>query len=869
MTNYFKTTGKKSKQAPLASPSRLQGNQKKAKQVNLSVSLPDTILPPAAKKDNGTDNAAAAVMQEEWKETESKATRSNVKQQKKATEQVKSLLTESDSESEAEDSESLIIIPDRKPHFLLDSQSVSFRFSFTLEIDTSLDPIKFLKESVSKVNQAIKRITTEGQLSGYHGKAVLLPWEDLAVHSNRAWTRVKRSIEHTKLLPFFRQFVYGYGSPKGRKQDTQTTRKYVRINVAWIHPEPFSQDTKDSLFRYLSHKRIFEPDSFSLSPAPTMAINPTIAVQFRNSVVSNNSNWNDKGHEDCLQELNTMIQSFVSPKATVGLKKVTFSTGQNYMRGDPSMLSLECEKTEEPIITREILQAFRTVNRKSQIRDKCSIQWQAIPYYKGSDIQSNQKYQSQYVELKAKEAIYQSGIMMKYIDNIHSLDTKATPHFYLSKEMLKQLEEDIWEHNETPIRALDYDKLWDEIQSELVAEQLKGKETPTQKEIDTTMKKIPFHKILDTMASKGYPTLAPYDVQSFPTPNPSTRTLREFLMTMRSRRIDDAEQAPFVFEPINKTDDERVLFTFSKTTMEEATMVLDCLPLVIQHEMHLDPSCFLSLNFLKMCQGNYYNPLSRTGVTAVAACLSDEVEIKANPKHRIPKAIHKATAKEIEYLFKRKENRMFTFQDDSDLASIAHSIASYKLPETKTSKSTEQITNLQLLLQTHHLQEGKEDTVSAISDTSAITFDSKTSKNKYEIKRRADLIVTKKVDESVYQLKIKQGINLLQSGTLTPTLAHTLELPYEDIIKRHQELLDNSNTAQDGFGSNKEVIMETVDNKKSSDSDSDQFLDTEDDPLVSHLPESDLSDEDSEATPLRGSPNKTMAPDGHNVGTTS
>lgn len=110
------------------------------------------------------------------------------------------------------------------------------------------------------------------------------------------------------------------------------------------------------------------------------------------------------------------------------------------------------------------------------------------------------------------------------------------------------------------------------------------------------------------MAKKGYETLAPADDESFPAPSPSSRTLREFLMSMKSRRVEDAAAAPYVFESINKTDDGRVLFTFLEVTiMEEATTILDCLPLVIQHEMHLDPPCFLTDSFIKNCRGNYYS----------------------------------------------------------------------------------------------------------------------------------------------------------------------------------------------------------------------------------------------------------------------
>jgi hypothetical protein len=146
-----------------------------------------------------------------------------------------------------------------------------------------------------------------------------------------------------------------------------------------------------------------------------------------------------------------MIRSFLPPATVAGLKKVTFATGHNFMKGDPSMLSVECDKAEEQAVTRDLLQAFRSVNWKSQIRDKSSVPWIAIPYFKGVDIQSNTKYQPQYVEIKAKESVYQSEILMKYLDNILELDTVASPHFHVTKEVLKQMEQEIWDHNETPV----------------------------------------------------------------------------------------------------------------------------------------------------------------------------------------------------------------------------------------------------------------------------------------------------------------------------------------------------------------------------------------------------------------------------------
>lgn len=258
------------------------------------------------------------------------------------------------------------------------------------------------------------------------------------------------------------------------------------------------------------------------------------------------------------------------------------------------------------MVTREMLQIFRSVNRKTQVRDKKTVPWIAVPYFKGGDIQANKKYQPQYANIKAKESVYQAGIMMKYIDGIKSLDTMATEHSHVSREILKQLELVIWNHNETPVRALIYDKLYSETKTELVKVLLPDNKAISATKMKDIRSKVTCHQVLDAMAKKGYDTWAPSDEESFPVPSPSGRALREYLMSMKSRHVEDAESAPYVFESINNIDDGRVLFTFSEATMDEATTVLDCLPLVIQHEMHLDPPCFLSDLFIKRCRGCYY-----------------------------------------------------------------------------------------------------------------------------------------------------------------------------------------------------------------------------------------------------------------------
>lgn len=303
---------------------------------------------------------------------------------------------DSDSDSEDDDDNLPVIIPEKYPIFLLINGSVANRYAVTFEIETSFDPEKFLLSMVTKINTILKRLTTEGKLHGHSGRAVIIPWEDNEVYSNRASNKNQKGWEHKKLLAFIRQLLYGYGMPKGRQQDKGTPRKYCRINIAWVSPKSMLETTLDTLKDYWNNKKLHEIESFSVSPAPTPAMNPTIAVQFRHSILVNSTNWNDnKGHEDCLEELNTMIRFFLPSHIKVaGLKRFTFASGQNFIRGNPSMLSLECEKTDESIVIREMLQIFRSINRKSQIRDKCTGPWIAVPYFKGTNIQSYRKYLS-------------------------------------------------------------------------------------------------------------------------------------------------------------------------------------------------------------------------------------------------------------------------------------------------------------------------------------------------------------------------------------------------------------------------------------------------------------------------------------------
>lgn len=355
MMPFLKQSTRNKQAAPPFSPARTQGNKKRTKTTGTSSLVPNatdtpaeatattTALPP------DTPSTIPNNRDSSWITVKSKATLSSEEKQKKVKLSTKCLL-DSDSDSDEEERDLVVTVPEINHIFLLTQYSVSSRFSITFDIDATLEPDKFLLTTVSKMNTILKNLTIDGQLAGYSGRAVMIPWEDTEVYSNRAVKKIKKHLEHTKLLVFLHHYLYGYGAPKGRKQDKTVSCKYCRMNIAWVSRNMILDEKRESLLcQYWTSKKLSEPDSFYILPAPTESINPTIVVQFRQSILTNPSNWSDKGHEDCLEELNSMIKSFLPPTiTTAGLKKVTFATGQNFIRGDPSMLSLECEKRMKP-----------------------------------------------------------------------------------------------------------------------------------------------------------------------------------------------------------------------------------------------------------------------------------------------------------------------------------------------------------------------------------------------------------------------------------------------------------------------------------------------------------------------------------------
>jgi hypothetical protein len=361
-------------------------------------------------------------------------------------------------------------------------------------------------------------------------------------------------------------------------------------------------------------------------------------------------------------------------------------------------------------------------------------------------------------------------------------------------------------------------------------------------------------------------------------------------MSLRSRRHEDLNNSPFVFESVNCTDDGRVLITFTQHNEDEACTILDNLPLFIQHEMNIDPSFFLSADFLRMCQGNYYNPLTRTGITAVAQSLIETQIIEPNPRMRIPRGIRESNARELEKIFKRQDNCMFTFKEDEDLKSLADSVSSYKPIPEKSVEEVGTVMNLQTLLQTHHRAKGNNEEVSVLSEGSGYSFDSQASRARFEIEKRADA----KVQEALKESKLKQGVQLYHIGQLTPELAAVLNIDIQDVltyIGQGQEIdnrealndmdeavLDPHSTEQDGekFPQTQHSQLLTHENPDGRNyqpdnhnpvEETNEVMETEDNwNFEDNDPPADCDmSHSSDKTLPSGSPSK-KAPDGHNIG---
>ena len=639
--------------------------------------------------------------------------------------------------------------------------------------------------------------------------------------------------------------------------------------------DPLSEPKKEVIRNiYLMENPI--QDKLAILKCASQVKAPTIAIQFRQSICRNPTNWKDKGHEDCIMELDKMLASFLPPNISVGLKRANLATGTQYMKNDPNLLSVECDVSHEKQVTRELLKIFSPTSRRDQIRDKQSVPWIATPYFKGQDMQSDKRYIPEYTEIKLKEKIYQEDLFMRYIPDIIRLDEQAPESKYLAKEVLKQLENMIWDKGETPIRALIYDKLWEDTKESLKDEWLQKKHSTAKSSSDwlnQANEAISVKNILERMNSLGYQTLAPYDSQSFPTPHHSKRTLREYLMSIRSRRTEDLKDSIFVFESVNHTDDGRVLITFLRENEDEACTIIDNLPLFIQHEMNLDPSFFLSVNMLRTCQGNYYNPLTRTGITAVAQSLTETKAVEPNPRMRIPQGIRTANAQELEEIFKRTENSMFSFTGDEDLRSLAESVSSYQPIPEKSVDEVGAVMNLQTLLQTHHVK-GNHEEVSVLSEGSGYIFDSQASRARFEIEKRADV----KVKEALKETQLKQGVILYNMGQLTPAIALALNLDMQEVIecarqRQHSDTEDPPQTTNTLLNS-QEVPRTAPDTKTKPSPNTTSYEDPPHDLMVTEMDDDIYDDEADDDCDMSHSSDKTIpigspskeAPGGLNTG---
>lgn len=693
------------------------------------------------------------------------------------------------------------------------------------------------------------------QFHGIPGKAALVPWSDEYIYSNRVLPRLLLKANHETLLSQIKAILWNYGGPYGKKTETITIRKYCRIQVTILHEDPLTQ-SQHSNAMMLYKTDIPSHQKFFIQKCASQAIAPTIAVQFRQSFCRNPNNWKDKGQEDCLNKLDAMISHYLPPHISVGLKRANLTTGTPYMKNDPNLLSLECDRAYEKQVTRDMLRIFKATNRKDQVRDQCSVPWIAMPYFKGQDMQGNKRFIPEYMEIKAKEKTYQEDLSMRYLTDVLRLDDRAPDTMHLSKEMLKQLENTIWENGETPVRALIYDKLWEDTKEKLKVEWLKKQkaEPITEEWMQKANSAIAVQHIVNKMAKMGYHTLAPYDSNSFPTPNPSKKTLREFLMSIKSRRTADLKAATYVFESIIKTDDGRVLISYLNQNADEACTILENLPLFIQHEMNLDPSFFLLPTFLRSCQGNYYNPLTRTGITAVAQSLIEQPTTETNLRLRIPKGIRTSTAKQLEEIFKRRENCMFSFTDD-DLRSLAESVSSYKVIPEKSVQEVEAVMNLQTLLSTHYLHGHSKDEVSVLSDGSNFSFDSQTSRARYEIEKRADV----KVQEALLLSQLQQGATLYKLGQLTPEVAMALNIDIQAVLNFIEESKAIDSVAEE--------VPETYEASTNTE-DKDQEMDGDSAKLIvqqNTAQEDETMSQGSDTTEPTGSPSK-QAPGSLNTG---
>lgn len=762
-----------------------------------------------------------------------------------------------DSESDPEDLDEWEV-PKPFPKFYFPSQDdqqrvdsnaiTSQRFSMVIKYQLPVTVEKQMVVTMKNLNALLMSVTSLGKSYGWTGSAILFPWEDECIYTNRYTNKFvknefydgKGQFQMNLAKLYLTKFVHKWSNvpKKVLEQETgEPATKWFSVQLAWMadRKDLFHLPTKnewDTIVKDCSEQL----EGFSLIKAVIQVKDPVPAVQFLNSVINPAGDWMEEGQGKSLVDTTAMVKNFMGDvEFALSIKKMDCGT---YGRLIPRVVTVTVDKPEVAKTQQELATVFsKEWDKKKKIQNGIFTSWIAVPTYSSVTASRDDPKLNRYASLVAQQKSFQKTIRVVKIEGIKvdKLDLPADKKFHLSAEVLSQMEEELLQNGFSPIRRLIYDQILKETKQRLIMESIlsefpdiENDQKQLEKRIVQMSKTIDFQSVIDAMVQDGIQS--PYI--SKPTPSPSKLSLRKMLLSLKSRNY--AETKVLVFDSVTVTDEGVLLLTFHAQVAEEAMTVAELLPCFIRHEMHIDPNFYCYSSLIQDTMDGVYNPVSRTGYQARFrnTVLADSGPISA--KHRLPEFCREFSASELMKVLKCPVfSNAFPAANDDELASLAESLMTS--PPVQVQLNTR--------MQVDQIMQGaKEIHLDELSGLSGNSFDSKTSQNAFYIEQRAKYKLKESSMKKLKDLAFEKDLTETETN-LIMDLGQFNREEFQEAFPLAAQRIWNRNHCQAEVSMtsiNKEEIMEDLE---------EQVL-SEDDNESSH------SADHSESTEVAGSPSK-------------
>jgi hypothetical protein len=749
---------------------------------------------------------------------------------------------QSEGEWEEVKSEGRIQFPDKSLQTLVENRfptiQLTGRFNLLVKHKLPASPEKQMSKTMVTINKVLDQVNEEAREKfNWKGKPVLVPWQDEEIYSNRILAAFayqefheKKEFRIKKAQAYLKEMVHKWGLlPRSATvKETGEATKYFQIQLAWIFEEKLVAPL-DKLWYGMVEKAAESIEGASVRLSNTQSKDPITAIQFLNSAINISGTWDDLGHADCTQELKTMVQGVIGNQIEIGIASRKFDGGK-YSDKTPQVMTVECDKKHVQRVQKELVSVFSKIesvsanpegtSKKARIHKGIWTNWVAVPTFSSIASRSDVSKRAIYSQMEAQEKIYRANLSSYKVKGvrIENLDKTATDESHLSAEMLLQLENEIIEKGDSPIRHLIWDMTFKEMKRDLIQQRIPAEATEEEikEKIKALKEEVTWKEVIEALNAKGI--AVPHT--SLPVPKPSKLSLRNKLLGLKSRR--HVEENILVFESVTVTNEGELLLTYKSHCAEEAQAIGELLPLFIKHEMEVDPMFYCTSELLQTAQEGYYNPLVRTGYLGLMKNVFETGQ-GPNKKAALPEFCKDLTAEELVKVFKCPGfslHPMFANLEEDDLASLANTIATSPkqkpLPEGG-------MTSLERMLKETKLIETSQGQEEEMSDMSGSSFDSSSSFNRFQIQERAKLLAK--------QMQMKEAIDKMVKKSETDKLSKAEiemfckigEFTRKDVALLYPEKV-NTIWPNDGNQMEIEEINEGVEEKDDDSSDVEEML---------------------------------------------